>query len=523
MSVERYSGISSDLLLNNALDIINLVGTGRNNNQSGKVYINNILKAQTVSRGLNLYVFDENLNLLSSKSYDLSTANNVNMFVTDVYNLPSRRYFAIISYEDIKRDNALDALFRSKGGDLWFEAWSKYEFENPSQTQARARIPYAAFGCTELGITHETYGNYKPNSNNHLAELVVMAGDYDRFGSTGFGRSITTIGRKTLGVGSATDTFSLADFDDTFIFTARAKADNRDAQIVITDTPSISSGLAAKTYTVDIDKNVFDTFRVDIPVRDPDSNYTIKQISNSTLDIEFIQVKRSTNDTSTEERVSCVVKRNGGFSVKDIIFSNNGNDIANDSMLNNMTQDDVLFFNTNSSEIVCRTNKPSLTINGVMESDYVSVNEYRDYCVLAFIKAHTIPTNVKFTISAYDASYNPLSIQTATTSASLLLVNETNINTESVVFFENYLLSKTAPSTAFADFSSNMYGDVALGGYEHPVEQKDAVRMVTGVEYVKIKVETDQQVTLALPVITQMKYVLTKDSVFIGGLNQSLD
>ena len=524
MSIERYGGISCDLLLNNTTDIVKLVGSGRNNNQSGKIFINNQLSAQTVSRGLNLYVYDENLTLLESSAYDLQSTNNINAFVTKVYNILPRRYFAIISYDDIRRNQMLDDMFQSYNGDLWAEMWANYAFENPNYTEnSRARLPYAAFGATHLGITHEAYGDYKPGAPNPLAELIATVGDYDRFGSTGFGRPVKTVTRKSLSSTTTTDSFTLNGYNGHFLVTVRAKSIQRNARVEIVDNPSGGSGLGTQTYTVNIDSNLFHTYTLTIPVRDPNSTYTIRQVAPSTLDIEFIQVTRTAQDNSSSERVSAIVKRNNGFSIKDIVFSNNGYDIADDTMLNNMAQDETFYLNATGIEVVGKTAKAALSFNGLQESDFIPVNEYKDYCILGFYRCPNGLTNIKITVSAYDENYDPIAVQTRTGSSTSVLVNETNMNTNDIVFFENYLLASTAPSSTLIDFSSNMYGDVEYGGYEVPFQTKNAVRMVTGVRFIKVKVETNKSVTLALPVITQMKYALRKDSVFIGGVNQSFD
>jgi hypothetical protein len=222
-----------------------------------------------------------------------------------------------------------------------------------------------------------------------------------------------------------------------------------------------------------------------------------------------------------------VSKRGDGLSVKSLVFSMNGYDFEDSNHLTNFSNLAPVYTLNNSVQ-VNGVSMNSFTLSGTQESDFVEVNKDMDYFVSFFGRNNTSNlTSATIAIKTYDSSYNPVASVSLTNLTSTEVHNMGSIsnNTQNIFYQEYYVLSSkqsTSDVTNASYLVSDIYGSVTSGGWSSEVNTvNDIIIMNDDVAYIKVEITTDNSLEIINPVCDIVKFSLTKDSKYIGNINES--
>lgn len=522
MQIKRLSGLGGNILTSNTLQIVELEGSNIDSPGFGSMYINNNqVPSVNSNSGLFVVVMDEFLNVLETRRFTL-TSNAASGrrdvdFINFVGALPPRRYYAFISNGQIGRSTTADSFFRDVlNSNAWDDMWTLYNtaYSNP---QTLGRLSYTAFGTTDLGITHESY--YVGASESNLA---VNISEYDYFMNTGYGSPVYTLESQIYGSTYTTYTVPASLINSNGVYITTRYRDSIQADDISIE--KVYNNNSVDTYNIaDANINLFKSIFLRLTHNSNVSEYRIK-VKN--VELLFLDLYRS-SPNSISNPVSSVSKRGDGLSVKSLVFSMNGYDFEDSNHLTNFSNLAPIYTLNNSVQ-VNGVSMNSFALSGTQESDFIAVNKDMDYFVSFFGRNNTSNlTSATIAIKTYDSSYNPVASVSLTNLTSTEVHNMGSIsnNTQNIFYQEYYVLSSkqsTSDVTNASYLVSDIYGSVTSGGWSSEVNTvNDIIIMNDDVAYIKVEITTDNSLEIINPVCDIVKFSLTKDSKYIGNINES--
>ena len=253
------------------------------------------------------------------------------------------------------------------------------------------------------------------------------------------------------------------------------------------------------------------------------SEYRIK-IKN--VELLFLDVYRS-SPNSIPNPISSVSKRGDGLSVSNIKFAMNGYDFEKNNHLENFSNLDTVY-TCNNTVNVNNVLMDSFTLTGTSESDFIPVDNELDYFISFFGKNNTSnTTSATVSVKAFDSSYNLISTVSLISLNSSQTHNMGSIsNSTSNIFYQEYYILSSKQSTSDVTNASylvsDIYGSVTTGGWSSETNiVNDIVIMNSNVAYIKVEISADNSLEIINPVCDIVKFSLTKDSTYIGNINES--
>ena len=256
------------------------------------------------------------------------------------------------------------------------------------------------------------------------------------------------------------------------------------------------------------------------------SNVSEYRIKVKNVELLYLDVYRS-SPNSIPNPVSSISKRGDGLSVSNIKFGMNGYDFENNNHLSNFSNLNKVY-TCNNTVSVNNVNMDSFTLTGTQESNFIAVDSNIDYFVSFFGKNNTTNnTSATIAVKTFDSSFNPISTVSLISLSSSEIHNMGSISnsTQDVFYQEYYVLSSkqsTSDVTNASYLVSDIYGSVTSGGWSSETNTvNDIVIMNSDVAYIKVEITTDNSLEIINPVCDVVKFSLTKDSTYIGNINES--
>lgn len=521
MQIKRLSGLGGNILTNNTLQIVELEGSNIDASGFGNMFINNNqVTSITSNSGLFVVVMDEFLNVLETRRFTLTSNAAAGRRDTDFINfvgsLPPRRYYAFVSNGQIGRSSSVDSFFRDVlNSNVWDNMWTLYNTAY-SSPQTLGKISYSAFGSTELGVTHENFFN-----GSSKAHLSISISDYDYFMNTGYGSPVYSLTTQTYGSTYTTETVPASLFNSVgAYFTVRYRGSLQSDDIVI---EKVYTNATVDTFNLsEVNINMFKSNSL----RLSNSNVSEYRIKVKNVELLYLDVYRS-SPNSIPNPVSSISKRGDGLSVSNIKFGMNGYDFENNNHLINFSNLNKVY-TCNNTVSVNNVNMDSFTLTGTQESNFIAVDSNIDYFVSFFGKNNTTNnTSATIAVKTFDSSFNPISTVSLISLSSSEIHNMGSISnsTQDVFYQEYYVLSSkqsTSDVTNSSYLVSDIYGSIVSGGWSSETNTvNDIVIMNNDVAYIKVEITTDNSLEIINPVCDVVKFSLTKDSTYIGNINES--
>lgn len=522
MQIKRLSGLGGNLLTNNTLNNVELEGSNLDSPGFGYMYINDSQVTTVNSNtGMFVVVMNENLQILETRRFLLTsnapTGQRDSDFINFIGSLPLRRYYALVSNNQIGTSSILDTFFNEVlNSSSWNDMWTLYNTAY-SSPQTLGRLSYSAFGSTDLGITHESYG-----IGNYKATLSIGIHEYDYFMNTGYGKPLYTISKQTLGPTYSSYTIPASTVNSNGVYFTMRYRNSLDVDDIRIE--KVYNDSSVETY--DLTSAGIDLYTTTNLRLSNDSTVSEYIVSIKNIDLLFLDMYRS-SPNSIINPVSSISKKGQGMSVSSIMFSMNGYDFENPSHLTNFSNLNKVYTCSNTRNV---NNIPmdSFTINGTQESDFIPVDYQRDYFISFFGMNNTAsPTNGTVSIKTYDSSYNLTSSVSLTSLTSSQVHNMGNFeNSSQDIFYQEYYVLSSKQSTSDVTnasyLTSDVYGNVDSGGWSSESNNvNDIIIMNDGVSYITIELYTDDSVEIINPVCDIVKFALTKDSKYLGTIDES--
>lgn len=164
--------------LGNLFHTIKIRGTGLNNNALSYFNIDNSVNQNTNSRGITVTFFDEDMKILSKKTFDVYGNTNTRYDLGNSLKYGTGyNFFIITSYDAIGTNQHLDDCMSDVGANFWFVINRVFDYNGIvvdfNNANGSHRTPYAAFGTSENGIIYETIGSSTSGALKPHAELTV--------------------------------------------------------------------------------------------------------------------------------------------------------------------------------------------------------------------------------------------------------------------------------------------------------------------------------------------------------------
>jgi len=522
MQIKRLSGINGNLLTNNTLQFINLKGSNSDTSGYGQMFINETqVPSVNANTGLFVVVMDEYLNIEETRRFILTntaaTGRRDVDFINYMGTLPPRRYFAMISNNQIAHTPILDDFLNNiLQSSVWEDMWEYYN-TGYSSPQTLGKISYVAFGTTDLNITHESYA-----VGDNDAGITVNIDGYDVFMNTGYGKPLYTLDKQSYGSVTTTYTLQASDIHSGGIYVSSRYKNNIQASDIQIE-KELTDGTIT-TYNVAQDEtNIYRTDWVRI-VNEPDVlEYRIK-LTN--VDLLFLDIHRC-NPNDTINNTPSISKRGNGMSISSIEFSMNGYNFEKVEHLSNFASIGNIYDCPNTT-VVNNVQMDSFSLNGSSESNFIEVNHRRDYFLSFFGRNNTIDdTEINIAVKSYDSDYNlvdSISLVSLNPSEAHNMGTITN-STQDLFYQEFYVLSSDqsindADDTLF--LADDVYGSNQYGGWSsESTVVSDIIVMNNNVKYITMQLVSDNDVEIINPICDIVKFALSKDSVYIGNVNES--
>lgn len=520
MKITRLEGITSNLLLCNTLQVIKASASNQNVGTYALASVNDEqIPSITSSNGLYVVVFDEDLNRLETRRFNLLSTSPSGRkdidFINFMGTLPPRRYFVMVTNGEIGHTLQLDNFFSDfLKCETWGTAWNMYE--SIYGTTQSAPISFACFGNTELGVTHQSY------ALNQEASITANISDYDKFAMTGYGLPLYEIFNQQYS--STFSTYQITDLDHAKAlccsFRYKGAVNNNDIFIRKVYQDNSTSDVIIPTNAGELNKST----QYNIALED---NVTTVEVSCRNVFIYYASITKA-NSGSISNPVSSISKRGKGVSVRDTRFSMNGYDFENSTHLANFSSNSNVESSLPNTEIIDGVSMRSFTYNGTYMSDFIEVDHASDYYFGMFVK-RTVNTNAPTYVKlyAYDDSYNPvdtISLLTQSTNTNIDLGDFTLDNND-VAYQEYYLLSskQTVNNIDNASFLLNgVYGSLSTGGLSANINNVNDIAIMTPqVKYIKIELSSSISNEYISPNFDKIRFSLTKDSRYLGNITEN--
>lgn len=193
MIIDKEKGFLSPNL-NETLGFMNVevVGSGRNNNTIGYVKVGNQNSRVINSRGLSIFLYNENFTFHSVRTFDTYAAGDTvkNQLSNYLKQLPSDKYLFIASFDAHDINPQLMNTMLNLGAVRYSQIPFDNAYDSVDGYVYNRRTPYCAIGNTNIGIVYESVGTPTRNALYPTAILNTILPELEYVGVQGYGENL---------------------------------------------------------------------------------------------------------------------------------------------------------------------------------------------------------------------------------------------------------------------------------------------------------------------------------------------